>query len=217
MAWYGGEELGNAMADILSGSVSPSGKLPCTFARLEDYPCSVLGTWPPRLIYDGTPPEVGHSKEQRRAAHAFDADYTEGRLIGYRWFQRRGTAPLFPFGFGLSYATFQITDPSAEAADGTIRFRCAVRNTGPVRGAETIQVYAGEPEPDAATPVRELKGFAKVALDPGEPRMVEVVIPPHALARYDEATGMLGPATGEVAVEAGTSSEKLFFKTTVEL
>ena len=149
-AWYPGQEDGNSIADILFGKVDPSGKLPVTFpVGLADVPASTPAQWP----------GVGGTVQ-----------YSEGLLVGYRWYDAKGIAPLFPFGFGLSYTTFSFSDlsvtPATLASGGTATVTADLTNTGAVSGADTVQAYVGDPA-SAGEPPEQLKGFDKVTLAPG--------------------------------------------------
>ncbi len=149
-AWFSGSEAGNALADVVFGAVNPSGKLPFTFpVRLEDNSAHALGEYP------------GTDK----------VTYNEGIFVGYRWHDKEQLKPLFAFGHGLSYTTFDITNVQADrttlAANGRIRVSADVTNTGSRPGAEVVQLYIGDEESSLPRPVKELKGFQKIALDPG--------------------------------------------------
>ncbi len=168
-AWYPGLEGGNALARVLFGDVDPSGKLPCTFPkRLADSPAHALHAYP------GTNGTV---------------IYREGLLVGYRWFDTKRIKPLFPFGYGLSYTTFKYSNlslvpgPEALGAPVTVEFELA--NTGSRAGAEAAQVYVQEIHPSLPRPLKELKGFKKVFLQPGEKQKVSIVLDRNAFAHYD--------------------------------
>ena len=168
-AWYPGLEGGTALAHVLFGDVNPSGKLPCTFPkRLADSPAQALHAYP------GTNGTVV---------------YKEGLLVGYRWFDTKKIKPLFPFGYGLSYTTFQYSDlnlvpgPASSGAPVTVEFELG--NTGSRAGAEVAQVYVQEVHPGLLRPLKELKGFKKVFLQPGEKQKVSVILDRNAFAHYD--------------------------------
>lgn len=162
-AWYGGQEAGNAIADILFGDVNPSGRLPMTFVRRwEDHPAH--DTYP-------------------------GGAYAEGLNVGYRYFDSAAVAPAFPFGFGLSYTTFAYSDLAINTSDldsgGTVRVSFNVRNTGTRAGKATPQVYVHDVESTVPRPEKELKGFDKVALAPGETKSVTITLNPRSFAFYD--------------------------------
>jgi beta-glucosidase len=186
--WYPGEEGGHAIADLLFGKENFSGKLPVTFLkRWEDSPA--YGSYP------GANGQLA---------------YKEGVFVGYRHFDSRGVAPLFPFGFGLSYTSFRIADLELSPLPGNgLRVSVAVTNTGRRAGAEVVQVYLGEKAPLLPRPVHELKGFRKVFLAPGESRRVEFELGPDAFAYFDPALGDFQGHAGEFRVEVGSSSRDL--------
>ena len=194
-AWYGGMEGGNALARVLFGDVNPSGKLPCTFPqRLEDTPTFAGGP----EAYPGVN-GVEH--------------YTEGLLVGYRWYDAKGIAPLFPFGFGLSYTTFAYSNlrvVAGSARDGpvaTVQFELA--NTGTRAGAEVAEVYVHQASPSLPRPVRELKGFERVFLQPGERRTVSVPLDARAFAFFDPARHGWVAEAGAFTLAVGGSSRDL--------
>jgi beta-glucosidase len=192
MAWYPGQMGGHAIADLLFGAVNPSGKLPITF------PTSL----------DQLPPFDNQSD-------AVTYDY----FHGYRYLDRNGTTPEFPFGFGLSYATFSIDNLRASQAQATagdvVRFSVDVTNTGSVAGAEVVQLYVTSPGSAVERSDRELKGFAKIALQPGETQTAEIAVPVNSLAYYDVAEGAWALEGLEHEVHAGTSSRDLPLSTTL--
>ena len=154
-AWNQGAEDGHVVADLLFGVVNPSGKVPTSYPRSEDD--TLYAGRPER--YPGTDEGDGYPVIR----------YSEGLEIGYRWFQAQGIQPLFGFGFGLSYTTFDITDVSVDAPDGAnapVTVTASVTNTGPVAGAEVVQVYLGVPV--EGQPPKRLVGFQKVSVEPGE-------------------------------------------------
>jgi len=192
MVWYPGQMGGHAVADLLFGDANPSGKLPMTF------PTS-LAQLPP---FDNQSLEV-----------------TYGYFHGYRYVDHNGEMPQFPFGFGLSYTTFSIDNLRASqtqaSAGDVVRFSVDVRNTGSVAGAEVVQLYVSYPNSAVERAERELKGFAKVALEPGETQTVEISVPVNDLAYYD--TTESGWALEGLAYEMhiGTSSRDLTLSTTL--
>ncbi len=141
-------------------------------------------------------------------------EYAEGVLVGYRWFDRKGVTPLYPFGHGLSYTTFEYSgltvEPLTETDEHALaRVGCRVRNTGSVAGAEVVQLYATPPADDVERPVRELRNFMKVTLEPG--RQAEVVFELSAddLAIWDEAQGGWCTPSGTVGLQVGSSSRDI--------
>jgi beta-glucosidase len=213
-AHYAGQATGDALAGVLTGKVNPAGKLSYTFAkRLADYPCHALGEWPAKLVLDKDPVDPGRKPEERKATRAFDTEYKEGVFIGYRWFDEKRIEPQFPFGHGLSYTTFELSDLKADAR----RVSCVVKNTSKCAGAEVVQVYIAPPKSSVPRPPKELKGFAKVVLQPGESKRVEVVLRPSALAFYDVASKKWKAEAGSYEIQVGCSSRdiRLRAKTTL--
>jgi beta-glucosidase len=194
-AWYSGMEGGNALARILFGDVSPSGKLPCTFPkRLEDTPAFAGGA----RAYPG----------ENGTEH-----YDEGLLVGYRWYDTRNIEPLFPFGYGLSYTTFQYSDlkviagADPQAAVATVEFN--LTNTGAREGGEIAQVYVHQGKPGLARPNKELKGFCKVFLKPGEQQTISIPLPRSAFAYYDPAKGGWLAEQDDFQILVGASSRDI--------
>jgi beta-glucosidase len=198
-AWLGGQAGGGAIADVLTGRVNPSGKLSETFpARLEDTP--------------SYPDFPGRGKQ---------ANYGEGIFIGYRSYDARKIAPLFPFGFGLSYTTFGYSDLRLGAAaikdtDG-LDVEVKVRNTGRVAGKEVVQLYVHEQSPKVVRPDKELKAFAKVALEPGEEKTIRFQLARRDFAFYDASAHDWSVNPGKFDILVGASSRDLALKQTVEV
>lgn len=172
--WYLGSMGGKSLADILSGAVNPSGKLPFSFpAKLTDCGAHAFD----ELSYPGD---------------SIKQEYKEDILVGYRWHDTKKIPALFPFGHGLSYTTFTYGKPVASAktmaADGTLTVTVAVKNTGSIAGKEIVQLYVGDDKCSVLRPVKELKHFAKVALAPGEEKSVTFTLTPDDLKFYDEAS-----------------------------
>ena len=172
--WYLGSMGGKSLADILSGAVNPSGKLPFSFpAKLTDCGAHAFD----ELSYPGD---------------SIKQEYKEDILVGYRWHDTKKIPALFPFGHGLSYTTFTYGKPVASAkamaADGMLTVTVAVKNTGSIAGKEIVQLYVGDDKCSVLRPVKELKHFAKVALAPGEEKSVTFTLTPDDLKFYDEAS-----------------------------
>jgi beta-glucosidase len=190
-AWYPGQEGGTALAEILFGDVNPSGRLPVTFER----------RWEDNPVYDSYYPEPGTKR----------VVYREGVFVGYRGYERIGTKPLFPFGFGLSYTTFSYSNLSIKSLSHTEsvpRYEVSfeVKNTGTREGADVTQVYVGDTQTKVPRPAKELKGFVKVNLQPGETRRVSVVLDGRALSYYDVNAKQWRAEPGEFNVFVGRSS-----------
>jgi beta-glucosidase len=189
--WYPGERGGTALAEILFGEVNPSGHLPVTFER----------RWEDNPVHDSYYPEAGTKR----------VVYKEGVFVGYRGYEHNHVQPLFPFGYGLSYTTFQYSNievkPGAESSTGAnYEVTFDVTNTGSRAGADVAQVYVGESNPKVPRPAKELKGFSRVELAPGETKHVSVALNPRAFAYYDTAAKDWHADAGQYSVEVGRSS-----------
>ena len=199
--WYGGMEAGNAVADLLSGKVNPSGKLPFTLpVSLAQSPAHALGNYPGRDL---------------------KVNYEEDILVGYRWFDTKGIQPQFPFGYGLSYTHFSVggfsTDKSSYGKGETIRVKFTIRNTGGSYGAEVVQLYVSDPECSVLRPKKELKAFEKVFLNPGETKTVEMLVKVADLAFYDESKKAWNAEAGEYILQLGNSSRDIFQKVKISV
>lgn len=183
-AWYLGSETGNALASVLMGDVNPSGKLPFTFpAKLEDVGAHKLGEYP------GNKLELAQSTNRK---DTINVTYNEGIFVGYRWADmQKKSKPLFAFGHGISYTNFEYGKPTADkkamTADETITLTVKVKNTGSRAGQEIVQLYISDKKSSLPRPVKELKGFKKINLEPGQEKEVSFVIDKEALSYYDPA------------------------------
>ena len=191
-AWFSGSEAGNALADVVFGAVNPSGKLPFTFpVRLEDNGAHALGEYP------------GADKVK----------YNESIFVGYRWHDKEQLKPLFAFGHGLSYTAFAVGNVKADrttlAPNGSIRISADVTNTGDRAGAEVVQLYIGDEQSSLPRPVKELKGFQKVSLNPGQTRTVTFEITPGMLQYYDDAKGAWVAEPGAFTAYVGAASDDI--------
>ena len=190
--WYTGSENGNAIANILSGKVNPSGKLPFSFpVKLEDNAAHSFG----KLSYPGD---------------SINQWYKEDILVGYRWFDTKKIKPLFPFGFGLSYTTFDYgkisTDKKSYGKDEVINISFTLKNTGTKDGAETAQVYSSQQKASVMRPVKELKAFKKIFLKAGETATVNLPVKVKDLAYYDETKNDWTVESGEFVLHCAASS-----------
>jgi beta-glucosidase len=181
-AWYPGTSGGEAIARVLFGVVNPSGHLPATF------PVSELQLPRPKL--DGDP---------KQPDQQFTVDYKEGAAVGYKWFDKQGLSPLFPFGHGLSYTTFSYAGLASQVKDGRLHVRFKVTNTGTVAGKDVPQVYVSPLATKWEAPKR-LAGWDKVALQPGESKEVDVVVEPRILGMFDEKSKTWRIAKGKYKV-----------------
>ena len=207
-AWFIGSEAGEAIASVLTGETNPSGKLPFTwYTSLDQCGAHATGAYP------GT----------WRADHKIiDEEYKEGLFVGYRWIDKLSNGkssngkintPLFPFGYGLSYTTFKLGKATADkqelTANDKITFTIPVTNTGAVAGAETIQLYVSDLEASVERPIKELKAFSKVFLQPGETKQVSLTIDHSALSFYNDQTGQWTAEPGDFKALIGTSSRNI--------
>ncbi|HEY0377379.1 MAG TPA: glycoside hydrolase family 3 C-terminal domain-containing protein [Pyrinomonadaceae bacterium] len=192
-AWYPGQEGGTALAQILFGEVNPSGRLPVTFERKwEDNPAHAS-------YYPASP-------DTKRV------EYKEGVFVGYRGYEKNNTQPLFPFGHGLSYTTFKYSNLSVKpAAGGASRYEVSfdVQNTGSREGADVAQVYIGDKHSNVPRPAKELKGFAKVSLRPGETRRVTIPLDARSFSYYDISAKQWRAEPGDFDVLVGRSSAQI--------
>jgi beta-glucosidase len=188
--WYGGQEAGTALTKLLFGDVNPSGKLPISWERMiEDNPAY---------------------KNYYEQPGSKDVRYAEGIFLGYRYYDKSDTKPLFPFGFGLSYTSFAFSNltvsPRKTSAGGPVTVSFDVKNTGTRAGADVAEVYVGEQSPKVPRPVKELKGFSRVMLSPGESRHVKVILDRRSLAYWDTDTHSWKVDPGKFTVCVGDSS-----------
>ncbi len=199
--WYAGQSGGTALAEILLGDVNPSGHLPATFERrAEDNP-----------TFNNYYPDTGSKR----------VEYKEGLFVGYRGYEKSHTKPLFAFGYGLSYTTFQFANlqvsPKSAGKDPQVTVAFDVTNTGKRAGAEVAQVYVGPEHAGADRPEHELKGFERVMLQPGETKHVSVALDPRSFAVYDLAKKRWAIRPGKFQVQVGGASDALPLEGTVEL
>ena len=189
--WYGGMEAGNAYADILFGDVNPSGKMPITLpVRLEDTAAIALNDY-----------------------NAVESLYKEGVFIGYRWFEQQGIKPLFPFGHGLSYTQFEYSDIQLSSdtllKDEALTVTVKVTNTGQRAGSEVVQLYLHDIDASVPRPLKELKGFSKLALKAGESGLVSIILNKRDLSFWDIKTSDWLAEPGEFEVMLGSSVEDI--------
>lgn len=193
--WFLGTEAGNALASILFGDSNPSGKLPFSFyAKLEDNGAHALGAYP-----------GGETVE-----------YKEGLFVGYRWLDKHRIKPLFSFGHGLSYTTFKfgkaVADKRVMSADETLKITIPVKNTGKVAGAEVVQLYVQDVKSSLPRPIKELKGFNKVWLEPGEEKEVTFVLNKDDLSFFDDVKHEWVAEAGDFIAHIGNSSTEIASK-----
>jgi beta-glucosidase len=196
-AWFLGQEGGVAIGDVLFGDVNPSGRLCSTFDK----------------TFEENPAFANYPGVNQAGQNYPTVKYEEGVFYGYRGYEKAGKAPLYPFGYGLSYTTFEWSNMKVERAGAGMKVGLDVKNTGKRAGAEVVQVYVGEQNASVPRPVRELKGFAKVTVNPGETRHVEIALPVRAFSywnaeKHDWATN----ANSTFTIEAGGSARDIKLK-----
>jgi len=196
--WYLGSESGNALTNIISGDVNPSGKLPFSFPKkLEDNAAQSYG----QISYPGD---------------GVNLEYKEDILVGYRWFDTKKIAPLFAFGHGLSYTSFEYstvkTDKINYVENDTVKLSFTIKNTGKVKGAEVTQIYVSDLKSSVPRPLKELKAFSKVTLEAGETKHMELNLPIKNWAFYNDKIQMWEVEAGTFSIMLGTSSDDIKHK-----
>ena len=202
--WYLGSEAGHSLADVLSGDVNPSGKLPFTIGKqLSDYPVRTEAQYPGIARAEAI-------KMGPMEATIFDAEYSEGLYVGYRWFDHESIVPTFAFGHGLSYTTFEIGEPKVSGSvEKGLTFSIPVKNTGDVAGAEVVQLYVTARNSSVERVPKELKGFSKVYLEPGKTATVKITIGKDAVSYFDAGKHEWVAERGDYSALIGTSSDVL--------
>ncbi len=188
-AWYPGQEGGTAIAEILFGKVNPSGKLPVSFEKK----------------WEDNPTYKSYYSDNKKVT------YSEGVFVGYRYYDSKKVEPLFPFGFGLSYTTFKYSNLVVTPIDNAIKYTVSfdIQNTGAVEGSEIAQVYVHELESKVPRPFKELKGFSKISLKPGESKTVTITLPADAFAYYKTDVHAFVVDKGEFQILVGGSSKDI--------
>lgn len=219
VSWFNGSEGGHALADVLSGKISPSGKLPFTFPiKLEDSPAYHLGVYPqqqperPRDVFVDLV-----NRDKFRAEQKAEADYAEDIFVGYRWYATKNISPLYPFGHGLSYANFQYSALQAKINKSQVDVSFTLDNIGKMNAEEVAQVYITRPQSAIERPAHELKGFQRVALKAGESKEITISIPLEQLCHWDEKKHGWTFEEGPAIIRVGSSSENLPLNTEINL
>jgi beta-glucosidase len=213
--WYPGQAGNTGLAEVLCGDVNPSGKLPMTIERrFEDSPgFGYLA--PTDKLYTGWGPDNDMAQPIR------NVEYKEGVFVGYRWYEAKQIKPLFAFGHGLSYTTFEYSNikvtPAEFRADGRVSIEFTVKNTGTVPGAEVAQLYVRDVEASVPRPVKELKGFSRIELAPGESRVVRIRLTAPDFSFWDATTHGWKAEPGEYRILVGGASDRATLETTVVL
>jgi beta-glucosidase len=192
--WYPGQEGGVALAEILFGDRSPEGHLPVTFDR----------SWEESPVHDY------YYETPQKAQEIPRTNYSEGVFVGYRYYTSKNVTPQFPFGFGLSYTTFAFShltvSPAKSLSDGNTTVSLDITNTGKIRGSDVAQVYVGDPSSACSRPLKELKGFSKVYLDPGETKRISIILDRRSFSYWDMPGNSWRVDPGLFVIYAGDSS-----------
>lgn len=202
-----GSEAGNALASILVGDVNPSGKLPFTFpAKLEHVGAHKLNSYP---------------GVKRENSSIIDERYNESIYVGYRWMEKEHIKPLFAFGHGLSYTTFKYGKPSISTTQmttsDTLTITIPITNIGKREGAEVVQLYIADKKSSLPRPIKELKGFQKVQLAPGETQYVSFIVDQNSLSYFNDTLHKWIAEAGEFEAIIGSSSEEIKARINFEL
>jgi beta-glucosidase len=214
-SWYGGQIGNKALAEIIAGKTNPSGKLPVTIEKeFKDSPG--YGYLPKNeTLYRGW-----NGKEEKEHP-IYDVHYTEGIFVGYRWYEQKDIEPLYPFGYGLSYTSFKYSDISVETEafreQGTVNVSFTVKNIGTRRGLETVQLYVQDVKCAVPRPVKELKGFAKVDLEPGQSKNVVIELTTKDFSYWNPETKGWFFEKGAFIIQVGSSSKEIHIQKQVEL
>ena len=196
-AWYPGQEVGNAVADMLFGDAEPAGRLPQSFPKVwADNPAHA------------NDPEIYPGENGR-------VRYAEGVFIGYRHYDAKGIAPMFPFGFGLGYTSFEVSGLEVVEANDCVTANITVKNTGERAGSTVVQLYVGDLDASVARPVKELKGFCKLHLAAGEETSVSILLEPRDFAFFDEKAEVWRVEAGEFALSVGFSATDICETSTI--
>jgi beta-glucosidase len=214
-AWYGGQVGNVALAEVLSGTTNPSGKLPMTIEKeFRDSPAH-------EYLPDGETLYAGRPGDREREHPVFDVSYAEGVFVGYRWYDSKNIDPLYPFGFGLSYTSFGYTglhfSKTRFSEADTITVSFTVKNVGTMKGAEVAQLYVQDVKSSVARPAKELKGFSKVVLERGASARVRIRLSMRAFAFWDAADQRWRAERGTFKILVGASSRDIRLAGTVEL
>jgi len=214
-AWYNGQNGQTAVAEILSGKTNPSGKLPITLEKdFKDSPAH-------GYIPDSETLYGGWNDEWEAARDVYDVEYKEGVFVGYRWYEHKEIEPLYAFGHGLSYTSFEYSNISVSqktfSEDDTVEVAFTIKNTGELKGAEVAQLYVRDLESSVERPLKELKGFSKVELAPGESKQLTIQLDKAAFSFYDVATHAWKAEPGDFEILVGASSTSIILSEMITL
>jgi beta-glucosidase len=233
ISWFNGTEGGNALGDVLVGNISPSGRLPFTFpVKLEDSPAYALGNYPqgkkgPDVFADlvSETDSVGRSDGQA-AKEALNNDpntaiYSEESLVGYRWFDTKNVPVIYPFGYGLTYTTFEYTNLNTNkekyGMNDVITLNFDLMNTGTMEADEVVQVYIHRINPSVEWPYKELKAFSRIPLQPGESRLVNLEIPVKDLQYWNANAQAWKDDPCNIEIQVGASAGDIRLKKAIAL
>ena len=227
-AWWNGTEGGTALAEVLFGDIAPSGKLPFTFpVKLEDSPAYAMGNFPGNnegadlftLMF--RPDVMAMSQEERQKLIASlpkpESHYTEGFLVGYRWFDTKAVKPMFAFGHGLSYVDFEYGNLTAKTGRNSVNVSFKLKNCGDMPADEVVQVYVHRVDSAVEWPEKELKAFKRVTLKAGESRKVSLSIPMDELRHWDDAASAWALEKGGLQILVGAASDDIRLNTEIKL
>lgn len=233
ISWFNGSEGGNALGDVLVGNISPGGRLPFTFpVRLEDSPAYALRNYPQGkrgadvfagLVAETDPAEKpeGQTAEEDLSSDPNTAIYSEGSLVGYRWFDTKNIPVMYPFGYGLTYTTFEYTNLQTDKAqygkNDVITLSFNLTNTGTAEADEVVQAYVHRINPSIEWPYKELKAFSRVPLQPGENKLVRLEIPVKALQYWNENAHAWEDDLCDIEIQVGASAGDIRLKKKIAL
>jgi beta-glucosidase len=213
ISWFNGSEGGTALGDVLTGKVSPSGKLPFTFPiKLEDSPAYATGSYPQQLKGSDQQGDIFVglvNREKNDRSQELIAPYAEELLVGYRWFTTKKLPVAYPFGHGLSYATFEYSNLTATPNAEGIRVEFDLKNNSSIDAEEVAQVYVSREQSALERPALELKGFQRVALGKGEQKRVSILLRRNDMKDWNAAIENWQLEAGQVEVRVGSSSADL--------
>lgn len=227
-AWWNGSEGGTALAEVLFGDIAPSGKLPFTYpAKLEDSPAFAMGNFPDKNVGGDLftlmfrPDVLAMTQAEREAFIASlpqpESCYTEGFLVGYRWFDTKNIRPMYAFGHGLSYVDFVYDKVSAKLGKDAVKVSFTLMNDGSMPADEVAQVYVTHVDSAVEWPVKELKAFKRISLKPGESRKVSLYIPLDELRYWDEASSAWNLEHGKLLIMVGSAADDIRLNTEITI
>ena len=221
--WWNGLEGGRALAEVIFGYIAPSGKLPFTFpAQLEDSPAYAMGNFPNRaptqgdLFTDRYRQDLG-GQAGRVQSSGPESEYTEGLLVGYRWYDTKGVMPMYAFGHGLSYVDFKYEDICVKSGRKAVKVSFSLTNEGEMPSDEVVQLYVRRPSSAVERPLKELKAFARVSLQAGEKKTVTLEVPVSELRHWDTEAGAWAVEKGDVEILVGSASDDIRLRAVTEV